>query len=107
MKGVVWGSTFQIATKQLDEIVNSYNLCRIPTKKIMKSKNNYLVVFENGDIWRACGARENMRGIRANVSYIDHMISPIIVDEIIKPCTIAYPFQATHYYWPREDEENE
>ena len=107
MKGVVWGSTFKIASKKLNEIIENYNLYRIPTKHIVKSKYNYYVTFENGDIWRACSSRESSRGVRANVSYIDQMISPIFVDTVIKPCTIAYPFQAVHYYWPGEDEKIE
>lgn len=107
MKGVVWGSTFSIAENKLNEIVEHYILYHIPVKQITKSKHNYCAIFENGDIWRACSAYESMRGVRANISYIDHMISPILVDTIIKPCTTAFPFQAFHYYWPGEDEKNE
>lgn len=103
MKGVVWGSTFQIASKKLDKIVEDYKTYRIKPLRIVKSKNNHWAKFKNGDIWRACSARESARGLRANVAYIDHMISPILIDEIIKPCLTAYPFQAFHYYWPEED----
>ena len=103
MKGVVWGSTYYIASKKLDEIVEDYKTYRIEPLRIVKSNNNYWVEFVNGDIWRACSARESARGLRANIAYIDHMISPIFIDEVVKPCTIAYPFQAFHYYWPEED----
>lgn len=107
MKGAVWGSTFQIASKKLDEVIEQYTMYRIPPRRVTKSKYNYWVEFENGDVWRACSARESMRGIKSNVAYIDQMISPIFVDTVIKPCTTAFPFQAVHYYWPGEDEEIE
>ena len=100
MKGVVWGATSQTANDKLDQIIKDYRLYRIKPKTIRKSKNGYSVEFENGDIWRAIKACESTRGIRTNVSYIDRMISPMFVDEIIKPCTTACPFQAFHYYWP-------
>jgi hypothetical protein len=94
MKGVVWGSTYYIASKKLDKVVEDYKTYRIKLLRIVKSKSNYWVEFENGDIWRACSARESARGLKANVAYIDHMISPIFIDEVIKPCLTAYPFQA-------------
>ena len=103
MRGAVWGATFQTAIKKLDSVIEDYIMCRINPKQITKTKNNYWVEFENGDIWRACAARESALGIRTNVAYIDHMISPIFVDEVIKPHLTAYPFQAFHYYWPEED----
>ena len=103
MKGVVWGSTFQIATKKLDSVIEDYITYRINPKRIVKTKYNYYVEFENGDFWRACAARESARGLKTNIAYIDYMISPIFVDEVIKPCLTAYPFQASHYYWPEED----
>ena len=104
MRGTVWGSTFQIASNKLDEIIKNYIQYHIPVRRIVKSKNNRWAEFENGDVWRACSAHESMRGIRSNISYIDYMISPIIIDSVIKPCTTAFPFQAVHYYWPGEDE---
>lgn len=109
MRGAVWGATFQTAAKKLDSIIEDYIMYRINPRRITKTKYNYWVEFENGDFWRACSARESARGVRTNVAYIDHMISPIFVDEVIKPCTIAQPFQALHYYWPEEeniDDEN-
>ena len=98
MKGTVWGSTFQIASNKLEEIIEQYITYRIPAKRVVKNKYNFWVEFENGDIWRACTAKESMRGVRTNVAYIDHMISPIFIDTVIKHCTTALPFQATHYY---------
>ena len=54
MRGVVWGSTFQIAISKLDEIIKQYRRCHILLKRTNKSKNNCLIEFENGDVWRAC-----------------------------------------------------
>ena len=54
MRGVVWGSTFQIAIRKLDEIIKQYKRCQILPKIINKSKYNYFVEFENSDVWRAC-----------------------------------------------------
>ena len=105
MIGVVWGSTFKIASLKLNEIVEQYTLYRIPPTRLVKTKYNHWVEFENGDIWRACSAHESSRGIKSNVAYIDQMISPIFVDTVIKPCTTSLPFQAIHYYWPGEDED--
>lgn len=106
MKGAVWGSTFQIASNKLDEVIERYTMYKIPPKRTTKSKYNYWVEFENGDVWRACSAHESMRGVKSNVAYIDRLINPIFIDTVIKPCTTALPFQATHYYWPGEDEIN-
>ena len=50
-------------------------------------------------------AHEGARGYRANVSYVDVRIKPEIIDTIIRPCTIALPYSAIHFYFPPWDEE--
>ena len=64
----------------------------------LKLKTSYVVKFENGDVWRVCGAIEASRGYRANVSYIDHRISKEFVDVVIKPITRLHPFHAYKYF---------
>lgn len=41
---------------------------------------------------------ENVRGKKCNISYIQNSISNLSIETIIKPCTIANPFQAFNYF---------
>lgn len=98
MKGVIWSYTFDYGKEKLQSIENAYNLIHIPTIKRIESQSTCQLVFENGDVWRVVRAHENMRGCRANISYIDHRIDPIFINTIIKPCTTALPFNGTQYF---------
>ena len=110
MKGIVWGHTFQTAKEKLMEIQENYERYRIPVTRIKNSPYEYWIEFSNGDVWRAVSARESARGNKVNVSYIDRKIDPLFIDVIIRPCTIAFPYQAFRYYgepnyWVEEENE--
>ena len=97
MKGVVWGSTFERAVQQLEHIEHSYQSLFISIEKKIKSKNEYLIIFENGDIWKATTIYTSTRQ-RCNVSYIDVQIDTLFVEEVIKPATSFPPYNAIQYY---------
>lgn len=56
------------------------------------------IYFKNGDIWTMANAKDSARGHCCNVSYIQRSIPIDIVEQIIKPCTKAFPYRAYNYY---------
>lgn len=105
MRGIVWGKSLQRAIPVLETIKNAYLLTDEEVIHERKNSTNYIITFSNGDHWEAVGANENRRGKRANVSYVDAYIDPRIMDEVIKPATVALPYHAINYFYPREDEQ--
>lgn len=97
MKGVVWGSTFERAVQKLEHIEKKYQNLFIPIERKVKSKNQYLTIFENGDVWRATDINTSRRQ-RCNVSYIDVQIDTLFVEQVIKPITTFPPYNAIQYY---------
>ena len=102
MRGIVWGSSFQIAKNKLKEIEEQYERLGYKplTKRNGNASNTYELVYANGDMWQAVRAGENARGYKANISYIDRSITDDIIDRIIKPATISPPYTAIHYFYP-------
>ena len=102
MRGIVWGSNFQIAKNKLKKIEEQYE--ELGYKPLIKRNgdrtNVYELVYANGDMWQAIVVNENARGRKANVSYIDRSISDNLIDTIIKPATISPPYTAIHYFCP-------
>ena len=99
MKGIVWGSTLEKAKKKLKQIEKDYEMHKTANLISKKdSKYGYELFYDNGDCWRAISARENMRGCRCNISYVDTEIEDCYVKEIIYHSTSALPFQAFTYY---------
>ena len=107
MRGTVWGITRERARLKLWEIVEDYERMGIKPIRKVDSMSSSFVEFDNGDYWVAIKASENQRGRRSNISYIDYAIPEAIINTIIKPATIALPFQAIRYYWAERDEEIE
>lgn len=107
MKGVIWSYVWEDALEELKEIEKGYERIQInPVKKtITHSRNEACTVLENGDCWKVVRGIPSSRGYKVNVSYIDRRIPQKIVDEIIKPCSIAYPFKAFYYYGPHPKED--
>ena len=70
MRGIVWGSSFQIAKNKLKEIEEQYE--RLGYKPLSKRNGNkanvYEMIYANGDIWQAVTASTNARGYKVNVS---------------------------------------
>lgn len=104
MRGIVWGKNIQRAIPVLKRIKDAYLLIGEEVIFESKTSTHHAITFSNGDYWEAIGAYENRRGKRANVSYVDAYIDPRIMDEVIKPATVALPYHAINYFYPREDE---
>lgn len=102
MRGIVWGSSFQIAKNKLKEIEEQYERLGYKplTKRNGNASNTYELVYANGDMWQAVRVSENARGYKVNVSYIDRAIPDHLIDTIIKPATISPPYTAIHYFYP-------
>ena len=103
MKAIVWGNTFERASKKLDEIEKEYE--RYRTAKLIrktKTKNYHILEFDNKDYWEAKSARESARGSRCNISYIEATIPLEFIDTVIKHCTSAGPYQAIKYFYTGE-----
>lgn len=98
MKGIVWGKTFTSAIDKLDQIAAQYEQFHIYPIRIIKSKNEYIITYENGDYWRACCVNISSRGYKCNISYIDNSIPNEIIETIILPCTTSPPYQGIIYY---------
>lgn len=112
MRGTVWGLHFGDAADMLHEIEYNYKYYGIEVENRRETKNDYSIKFKNGDYWRAARASESMRGLRANISYVDIRIDPRFVEEIIRPATYLPPYNAIRYFeaprhcWPKEEEED-
>ena len=102
MRGIVWGSSFQIAKNKLKEIEEQYERLGYKplTKRNGNASNTYELVYANGDMWQAVRAGENARGYKVNISYIDRSMPDDLIDTIIKPATISPPYTAIHYFYP-------
>ena len=103
MKGIVWGNRWISAVNKLDQIALKYEYLHISPIQIVKTKNEYIITYENGDNWRAIRGNTNSRGYKCNISYIDREIADDIVDTIIKPCTTCFPYHGFEYYYPEKD----
>ena len=104
MRGIIWGNTFKVTIPILDRIKRNYLFQGHEIIKEVKTSDTHWVIFSNGDYWEAVSATANRRGKRANVSYIDANIDPQVIDEVIRPATVALPYHAINYFYPREDE---
>ena len=49
MKGIVWGKTFASAIDKLDQIAAQYERLHIYPIKIITSRTEYIITYENGD----------------------------------------------------------
>ena len=98
MKGIVWGSTIERAERQLQQIIENYRIIGYTIDTYRKGKTQLNVLFNNGDYWIALGASESARGHCCNISYIDTLIDAQIIDDVIRHCTRAYPYNALRYF---------
>lgn len=103
MKGIVWDNRWISAVNKLDQIALKYEYLHISPIQIVKTKNEYIITYENGDNWRAIRGNTNSRGYKCNISYIDREIADDIIDTIIKPCTTDFPYHGFEYYYPEKD----
>ena len=98
MRGIVWGSTQDIAINKLIQVIKEYNMIDILPKQEVISKNNAWVKFENGDYWVAVGTWESARGRKANISYVDRAIDKEFFNTVIKHCTIGFPYRGFLFF---------
>lgn len=99
MKGVVWGATFGRAQTMIEKIERNYTYTSAKLIQKRITRNEISLLYDNGDSWRAVSARENMRGIRSNIAYIDLKINRDFVNQVIKPTITAFPYQGVHYFY--------
>lgn len=98
MRGLIFGATTIRAYERLERLIQDYkDYWKIKPEKIRKNSNEYSVVFENGDVWQACGMHEGCRGRRANVVLIDEQVK-CEYDAIAQHCATALPYSAIRYY---------
>lgn len=102
MKGLVWGPTFEIADEKLNSIKQDYLNHKYTIEKEINSKYQHVIVFNNGDIWKAINASESHRGERANLSYVHRSLltedNPDYLPGMIRNCTYAYPWHGYCLY---------
>ena len=77
-----------------DAIKNAY----IEPEKIRKCRNEFSVVFKNGDYWQALRFSENQRGRRANVLILDRNLNMNEID-LAKMALIEKPYGSVTYYY--------
>ena len=95
MKCVVWSVNIKEGNSKLEQIIENYTKYGITIRdKKNSSTGGSSVEFSNGDYWRVCGARDNFRGTRCNIAYIQRNIPYDIYRTIISPCILDFPFSA-------------
>ena len=108
MRGIVWAYDYETGLAQLEQIKENYQSMRItPIRERISKHSGCEIVFDNNDVWKMLPARESSRMCRTNISYIDRRIDQSFVQDIIKHCTIMWPYQAFRYYGPYYPEEKE
>lgn len=98
MKGIVFGATRQRADRELENIIEKYEIMKIPIVARIKNSAQNTASFKNGDYWIAVSADANARGHVVNVAYIDEEIPPEVINIICLPCIKALPYNAIYYF---------
>ena len=100
MRGIVFGATLDVARDKLNLMSTEYEkFWKVEIERIISSRYEYKIIFSNGDIWACMAANNgNCCGRRCNIALIDRNISKEIVDSIILPCLVRYPYGAVGYY---------
>lgn len=108
VRGVIWAYDRDSGNEQLLEIKRKYELLDIhPIQERISKSSGSFIAFDNGDTWRSVYAAESARQQRANISYIDRRVPEVIVNNVIKPCTLDIPYSAYRYYGPLKEEETD
>ena len=98
IRGIVWYKNRNNGEEQFNIILSRYKIMGIPQIKIQKDKTTIFITLENGDKWWLIKADGQRKIGRCNISYIDRSINNEIIEKIIKPCTILWPYTAYNYY---------
>lgn len=102
MRAAIWANSRKVGDNQLLKIEKQYNLFHIETKRRVMSSSGSWIEFENGDLWRVCTSLAS-RAYKCNIAYIERSVPEEVVNQIIKPQVMAYPYQAFNYFWGDED----
>ena len=99
MRGIIFGKTTESAHYRMEKLIQDYKKywC-IEPDKIRKSRNQFSVVFTNGDYWSAVRFAENQRARRANILIIDRELSMNEIN-LAKYCLIENPYGSINYYY--------
>ena len=62
MRGIIWGKNIERARDRLEMLIEDYAWIKIKPIRVIKSRNEFLVEFENGDKWKAIEASERKLG---------------------------------------------
>lgn len=99
MRGAIYAKSEEKARSKLLDIAYKYKFYQISKIKEQHStKNELLIIFENGDIWRAFKHNgSNSCGRRYNIIYIDNNFS---ADEklLIRTCATLPPYTGITYF---------
>ena len=101
MKGLVWGSTYEIGKRMLQSIKEEYLFSGYKIVEEIDSKNSRIniIIFDNGDIWKVVPPNDSARGNKANLSYVDSNITDMDILSIIRACTVAKPWNAIKFVY--------
>lgn len=102
MRAAIWANDRKTGDNQLLKIERQYNLFHIKTKRKVISSNGSWIEFENGDLWRVCTSLA-LRAYKCNIAYIERNVPEEVVNQIIKPQVMAYPYQAFNYFYGDEN----
>jgi len=104
MKAIVWyNNNVETAKEFLKMQIYRYKLARIEGR-VVESKNYLRFYADNGDFWQTSPSRESSRGHKCNISYIERGIPEEVINCVIKPCTVAEPYNAIDYYGYSEED---
>ncbi len=98
MTGIIWYKNKTAGEHQLDKVIEDYKNLGIDTLSIVRSFTELRVVFDNDDVWRALPVNTCTRGIRCNISYIQHGIPQKLISQVIFPMTSSKPYSGWRYY---------
>lgn len=101
MKGIIFfradKESYKIAESKFDSFLAGYDALGISVTRLIKNRNEYSVVFANGDRWDLVPFRENIRGRKANLVYAPHDVTPE-EQNILIGCAHALPYTGIIYY---------
>lgn len=99
IKGIIWFyNNYDEAVNTLQKIVNYYNYSDIDMD-IFENKREVYVYFKNGDTWKLLDAsKQNNRGAKCNIAYLDETIDDVNVLSMVKSSIIDLPFGGEFYF---------
>lgn len=104
MKAIVWyDKHLETAKGFIKTQIERYKLMGIEGR-IVENKNFLCFYADNGDFWQTSSSRESSRGMKCNISYVEKSIPKEFINCVIKPCTVAYPYNAIAYYENSEED---